>query len=82
MTTNPEPERGSRQPWWGSVSITPQERSVLRLSADGLTSCEIARRMGIAENTVEEYWKRLRRKLRARNKVHTVAIALHLRLIQ
>lgn len=82
MTNDREREVGSPRRWWETISITCQETTVLRLSAEGRTSCEIARRMGITENTVEEYWKRLRRKLRARNKVHAVAIALHLRLIQ
>lgn len=67
---------------WRSITVSDQEHAVLRLSANGLTSFQIAGHLGVSESTIEEYWKRVRRKLKARNKVHAVAIALQLRLIQ
>lgn len=47
--------------------LSPREREVLRLVADGVRSAAIARRLGITEATVEVHRRNLMRKLDIRN---------------
>jgi DNA-binding CsgD family transcriptional regulator len=65
-----------------NTTVSEMEQEVLRLAAAGLTSKNIAQHLLISRHTVEEYWKRVRKKLNARNKVHAVAIALQVGLIR
>ena len=55
----PEPGRSSSE----RKPLTPRERSVLQLIAEGYTSKQVARRLGISQNTVETYRHSLRSKL-------------------
>jgi len=56
--------------------MTPRERQILTCIADGLTDSEISRHLVISEYTVKSHLKNLRRKLRADNRTHAVALAL------
>lgn len=57
--------------------LSPREREVLLLCAKGHTDTEIAAMLGLNINTVRStYWLRTRAKLRARNRVHAVALFL------
>ena len=56
-------------------AITPREREVLSLIADGLTNAEIAQRLFISQGTVKTHVKHLLTKLQARDRVHLVIIA-------
>lgn len=58
------------------LALTPQEFSVLRAMATGLLNKEIAYDMGVSERTVDNWGYRLNRKLRARNRMHLVALAI------
>jgi two-component system response regulator NreC len=58
------------------VRLTPQESRVLRLIAEGLTTKEIATRLGISPRTVETHRAHLMEKLRARNIAALVRFAL------
>lgn len=58
------------------VRITPQEGRILQLIAEGLTSKEIASRLGISSRTVETHRAHLMEKLRARNVAALVRFAL------
>ena len=49
--------------------LTPKEREVLHLLAEGLANKMIARRMGISEGTVKVHVKRLLKKLGVRSRV-------------
>lgn len=49
--------------------LTPREREVLKLVAEGKTSAEIGRALGISPRTVEDHRAHLMRKL----KLHTLA---------
>jgi DNA-binding CsgD family transcriptional regulator len=55
--------------------ITPREREVLELVADGHSTTEIARALWITEDTVRTHIKRMMVRLGARTRAHAVAIA-------
>ena len=52
--------------------ITPRERAVLRLLADGLTAAAIGRRLAISPRTVHHHLERLYRKLGAGDRLAAV----------
>lgn len=53
--------------------LTPREKEVIRLSADGLTSQEIALQLGMSPRTVNQHVDNVADKLGTRNRAHTVA---------
>ena len=55
------------------VKLTPRERDVMRLSAAGLTSVEIAEQLGMSARTVNQHVDNVADKLGTRNRAHTVA---------
>lgn len=55
---------------------TPREQEVLQAISEGLSTCEIAARLCLTENTVEGYRKNLLTKLEARNMVDLVVKAM------
>lgn len=59
-----------------ATSLTPREREVLGLSAKGLTSQEVAERLGMSPRTVNHHVDNVAIKLGTRNRVHTVAEAI------
>jgi DNA-binding NarL/FixJ family response regulator len=61
-------------------TLTAREREVLALVGKGLSSKEIARRLGISDLTVRKHRENLCRKLGARNAPELVACALRLGL--
>lgn len=52
--------------------LSPRERDLLILIADGATRKEYARALGLSPNTVAEYLKSAYRKLEVRNRVEAV----------
>ena len=56
-----------------SVALTPRERQVMQLSANGLTSTEIADKLGMSARTVNQHVDNVADKLGTRNRAHTVA---------
>ncbi|MDW5326585.1 response regulator transcription factor [Plantactinospora sp. KLBMP9567] len=68
----------------GAVSVsvlTPREREVLTLVAQGLTHKQIGQQLGLSKPTVDTYLHRVRRKVRAHNKAGLTRVAMELRLI-
>jgi DNA-binding CsgD family transcriptional regulator len=61
--------------------ITPRELAVLRMVSLGMGSNEIARRLGIGEETVRSHLKKALVKLGARNRAHAAAEAIRQQLI-
>jgi LuxR family quorum sensing-dependent transcriptional regulator len=55
------------------AQLTPREKEVMRLSADGLTSQEIADRLGMSARTVNQHVDNVSDKLGTKNRAHTVA---------
>lgn len=56
--------------------LTPREREVISLAAQGKSYEEIAKKLGIGYETVSSHFKNARIKLNAINTVQTVAIAV------
>ena len=56
--------------------LTPREREVLRLVADGLSNKQIARQLSVSERTVKFHVASLFRKLGADNRAQAVALGL------
>jgi DNA-binding NarL/FixJ family response regulator len=62
--------------------LTPREREILTLLAEGLTIKQIGRRLGISPRTVETHVSKLYRKLEVRTRVQAVARAASLGLTE
>lgn len=60
---------------------TGRELEVLELVADGLANGDIARRLFITERTVKFHLSGLRRKLRARDRAHLIALSFRTGLL-
>ena len=58
--------------------LTPRERQVLTLVADGLTGWQIAERLGVGRATVRTHVEHAREKLRCRSRAEAVARAMSL----
>jgi PAS domain S-box-containing protein len=56
--------------------LTPRERDVVSLAAQGLTSHEIADTLSLSRATVETHFRGAVRRLGARNRAHAIALAL------
>jgi LuxR family transcriptional regulator, quorum-sensing system regulator BjaR1 len=54
-------------------ALTPREKEVIALSADGLTSVEIALQLGMSARTVNQHVDNVSSKLGTKNRAHTVA---------
>ncbi|MGV8853786.1 MAG: LuxR C-terminal-related transcriptional regulator [Devosia sp.] len=54
-------------------SLTPREKEVITLSAEGLTSNEIASALGMSARTVNQHVDNVANKLGTKNRAHTVA---------
>lgn len=65
--------RGAHAQTANEVTLTPREREVMRLSADGLTSAQIAEQLGMSTRTANQHVDNVADKLGTRNRAHTVA---------
>jgi DNA-binding NarL/FixJ family response regulator len=77
--------RFARQARQGSevgATLTPRERQILELLAEGFTMQQIGRRLGISPRTVETHVAKLYRKLEVRTRVQAVSRAAALGLIE
>ena len=61
--------------------VTPRQREILQLFADGHATDEVARRLGLSAETVRTHAKASLSRLEARDRPHAVAIALRSGLI-
>jgi DNA-binding NarL/FixJ family response regulator len=57
--------------------LTPRERQVLHLAADGLANAAVAERLGISVRTAETHRARVLHKLALRNQTDLVRWAIH-----
>jgi DNA-binding CsgD family transcriptional regulator len=65
----------------GLPRITPRELAVLRMVSLGMGSSEIARTLGIGQETVRSHLKKAQVKLGARNRANAAAEAIRRQLI-
>ncbi len=65
----------------GFTALTPRQKQILRLVAEGLTNREIAHHFGISVRTVEVHRFNLMRRLKVRNVAQLLRQALVLRLL-
>jgi LuxR family transcriptional regulator, transcriptional regulator of spore coat protein len=56
--------------------LTPREREILELVAQGLSTKQVAQNIDIAPRTVDRHVENMRLKLRAKNRSHMVACAV------
>ncbi len=64
-----------------TMTLTPRLRDVLLLVAEGKTTAEIARDLGLSRNTVKNYIDRIFERLGVQDRVQAVSTALRLGLI-
>lgn len=63
-------------------ALTPRQREILQLLANGVQTSEVAERLGLANETVRTHTKRILAKLDAHTRTHAVAIGLRSGLIE
>lgn len=63
------------------VSLTTREREVITLAARGLTSEQMASELRMSARTANQHMDNVAEKLGTRNRAHTVAEAIHRKLI-
>src|SRR3954451_22465209 len=56
--------------------LSPREREIMHLMAEGMTAEAIGAKISVAVETVRTHVRNVIRKLQARNRVHAIAIAL------
>jgi DNA-binding NarL/FixJ family response regulator len=61
--------------------LTPREREILQLLADGLANTDVADRLFISQETVKSHVRHILTKLEADTRTHAVAIALRQAII-
>jgi DNA-binding CsgD family transcriptional regulator len=76
QVTGDDPKRFGNEP-----RITPRELAVLRLVSLGMATNDIAKRLGLGEETVRSHLKKVQVKLGARNRAHAAAEAIRQQLI-
>lgn len=64
------------------ASLSPRERQVLGFTAEGLTSKEIALKLGISVKTVESFVNSTNKKLGTRSRLQQVVIFYRAQLAQ
>ena len=62
---------------WNGDLLTPREKEVLQLLAQGLPNKQIAQRIGISENTVKYHISSIYSKLGASNRTEAVRLGAH-----
>lgn len=70
--------KGSR----GRPALTRRQRQILQHYADGFSTAQVARRLGLSAETVRTHTKAILSRLRARDRAHAVAVAMRTSLIE
>ena len=56
--------------------LTPRERQILQLLADGMSNADVAAKLFISQETVKSHVRHILAKLEADTRTHAVAIAI------
>lgn len=75
VQVGPSPQGGGPEPS-PALNLFPQHLELLRLSANGRSTPEIAEALFLSRHTVNDYWREIYRRLGAKNRENAVAIAL------
>ena len=78
LTTEEEPCDAVDKP----IRLSPRQREILALVAQGATDNEIARRLCLSSTSVSQYMKKIRARLGASSRAHAVALALRLGILE
>ncbi len=62
-------------------ALSPRDFEVLRLMAQGYTNQELAQALSLTVETIKKSVQRVTRKMKARNRAHAAAMAVHLGLV-
>lgn len=62
--------------------LSPKEKRVLELAADGFANKEIAQQMNLTLYTVKDHWKSIFAKLGAKDRGHAISIAFRNRILE
>lgn len=65
-----------------TTALTPRQRQVLQHFADGLSTEEVAKRLGLSDETIRTHAKASLARMGARDRTHAVAKALRANLIE
>jgi DNA-binding NarL/FixJ family response regulator len=63
-------------------AVTRRQRQILQLYADGQSTAQVAKRLGLSTETIRTHTKAILSRLRARDRTHAVAIGLRSSLIE
>jgi two-component system, NarL family, response regulator len=66
----------------GRPALTRRQRQILQHYADGHSTAQVAKRLGLSAETVRTHTKAILARLRARDRAHAVAVALRTSLIE
>jgi DNA-binding NarL/FixJ family response regulator len=66
----------------GRSALTRRQRQILQLYADGHSTAQVAKRLGLSAETVRTHTKAILSRLHARDRAHAVAVALRTSLIE
>jgi ATP/maltotriose-dependent transcriptional regulator MalT len=77
----PDPERGRLEAGNGDRPLTPRERELLQLAAEGASGPDIAERLVVSAGTVKTHFRNIYEKLGVRDRAAAVAIGLRRGLI-
>jgi DNA-binding NarL/FixJ family response regulator len=75
-----DPAAGGRRPRAGQT-LTRRQREILQMFADGHSTGQVARRLGLSAETIKTHNKQLLSRLRAKDRAHAVAIGIRNSLI-
>ncbi len=76
-----EPESSPKPDPIASLQLTHRSMEALSLLAEGMTSQEISEKLNLSRHTVDWHFNNIQGKLKARNRQHSVAMAMRLGLI-
>ncbi|MBI3810694.1 MAG: helix-turn-helix transcriptional regulator, partial [Nitrospirae bacterium] len=70
-----------KKPRFAGPLLTEKQKAILQWASEGYSRLGIARKLGITERTVQMHLAAIGKKLHARNKTHSVALAIRYKLI-